>query len=636
MTLESLQAFKTWLFTEPGTKKIVSKHGVESAHGKHPWWQVMCLTGVDYFSTLGYQPGIAFLAGGILSPFATLTIVLLTLLGALPIYKEVAIQSPNGQGSILILEKLFPGWQSKLCVLVLLGFTATDFIITITLSAADATAHVLENPFAPEWIKHRIVLTLLIVGALGLLFLKGFKEAIFIALIVVSSYLFLNGIVCARSLYELSQHPVILKDYFVHLMDVYKNNFFLIFGTSALLFPKLALGLSGFETGVAVMPLVEGENHEKHIKNSHKLLISAALIMSVFLILSSIATTLLIEPEKFLPGEEANGRALAYLAHRYMGDLFGTIYDSVTIAILGLAGASAMAGLLTLFPRYLPIYGMAPEWMKSTRPLVLFFSAVCFLVTLIFRADVDLQAGAYATGVLVLMTSASIAVTISMKKARRIWKFFACALISIVFIYTTVLNVFERPEGIRISFCFIGLIILMSMLSRLFRATELRINSITLDESAMQIIREDKDQIIRFIANRPREGTEEEYDKKQRSARKRHNLSKEEEMIFIEIESSDPSQFDVPLEITAARVGKHKILRAKSPAIANAIAALLLHIQQLTNKLPHAYFGWTEGSPLGCSFRYLFWGEGDVAPMTREILRRKISDDSDRPFVHVG
>ena len=622
----------------------------------------MCLTGVDYFSTLGYQPGIAFLAAGALSPVATLILVLLTLLGALPIYSRVAEESPHGEGSISMLEHLLSRWKGKLFVLVLLGFVATDFIITITLSAADATAHIIENPFTPQLLKHQVGITLVLVALLGGIFLRGFKEAIGIAVILVGVYLLLNLIVVGFGLYQLLSHPHYFPEWkqaLIHHPRVH-GNMWLIVGVSLILFPKLALGLSGFETGVAVMPLVKGDEDltdadwedihstrtgrapiprthrllEGRIRNTRKLLRTAALIMSVFLITSSLVTTMMIPAEKFQEGGEANGRALAYLAHHFFGDIFGTVYDLSTIGILWFAGASAMAGLLNIVPRYLPRYGMAPQWAKATRPLALVFTLIAIAVTLIFNADVDAQGGAYATGVLVLMTSAAIAVTLAKRKRGQNWIPFL--LIAIVFAYTTIQNIHERPEGIKIASFFILAIVLASLFSRVWRSTELRVERIELDDQAREFVRQAAKGTVRIIANRLDTGDAREYEIKEREKRTDNHIPPGEPILFFEVTPGDASEFSGVLQVHGEKVDGYKVLRAVSPAVPNAIAAFLLFLRNETGKLPHVYFGWSEGNPLSYLLKYIAFGEGDTAPVTHEVLRQAEKDPERRPIVHVG
>ena len=599
----------------------------------------MCLTGVDYFSTLGYQPGIAYLAAGGLAPVATLVLVLLTIFGALPMYRRIAELSPHGQGSIQVLENVLPRWRGKTLVLVLLGFAATAFIITITLSAADATAHVIENPLVPEWMHHPIVLTILLLAALGAIFLLGFREAVGVAIPIVIVYIVLNIIVIGWGLQYLLQHPEVLPSWRAALFAQHTSIPMMILA-ALLVFPKLALGLSGFETGVAVMPLVRGDVTDTEerplgrIRNTKKLLTVAALIMSVLLVGSSVITSMLIPPEEFREGGQAYGRALAYLAHTHLGGVFGTIYDISTVAILWFAGASAMVGLLNLVPRYLPRYGMAPEWAKATRPLVILFTAISFIVTVLFKADVISQGGAYATGVLALMGSAALAVTLVGWRDGR-WSI-GYFVLTVVFLYTIVVNIYERPEGLKIAAIFIVTIIGTSLISRVMRSTELRVQGIEADEKAQQFLRAAVGTAVRIIANRPDRGDAAEYEHKLREASESHHLPPDERVLFLEVRPGDVSEFSHRLKVEGAEVAGHQVLRCTSPAIPNAIAALLLFCRDETGKIPHAYFGWTEGNPIAYLLKFLAFGEGDTAPVTREVLRQAEPDPLRRPRIHVG
>ncbi|MGP4006647.1 amino acid transporter [Streptomyces sp. 4N124] len=610
--------------------------------GQH-WFRVMCLTGVDYFSTLGYQPGIAALAAGLLSPIATIILVIVTLAGALPVYRRVAEESPHGQGSIAMLERLLTFWKGKLFVLTLLGFAATDFLITITLSAADASTHLVENPHLHSALHdQQMLITLVLVALLGAVFLKGFLEAIGVAVALVGLYLALNVVVVIVGLWHIITEGHVVTDWSSALTAEHGNVFVMI-GMALIVFPKLALGLSGFETGVAVMPHVKGdpgeteEDPKGRIRGTKKLLTAAALIMSCFLICTSFITTLLIPEKDFEEGGPANGRALAFLAHDYLGGAFGTVYDVSTIAILWFAGASAMAGLLNLMPRYLPRYGMAPHWARAVRPMVIVFTLVGFLVTWIFDADVDAQGGAYATGVLVLISSAAIAVTIAARKAgQRNWTI-GFAVISAVFLYTTVVNVIERPDGVKIGACFIAGIIILSLASRLARAFELRVTSVTMDDMAERFVRDIASRKIRFIANEPDARDIAEYRDKIEQIRQDNDVPEQEDFVFVEVTVTDPSEFESGLTVRGEVMHhRYRVLSLESSSVSNALAALLLHVRDTTGCIPHIYFEWTEGNPFANFLRFFLFGQGEVAPVTREVLREAEPDRARRPRVHTG
>jgi hypothetical protein len=606
---------------------------LEVAEHTDAWWKVMCLTGVDYFSTLGYQPGIAFLAAGLLGPIATVILVLLTLFGALPVYRRVALESPHGQGSIAMLERLLPFWRGKFFVLALLGFALTDFIITITLSAADAAAHVVENPHVPAFLHDgQMVITLTLIALLGAVFLKGFSEAIGLAVWLVGVYLALNLVVIGVGAWHIVTDWSLVGDW-TSALHTQHGSVLAMIGLSVLVFPQLALGMSGFETGVAVMGHVKGAPGDTEakptgrIRNTRKLLTTAAVTMSVYL----------IAKQEFEPGGGAYGRALAYLAHLYLGDVFGSVYDASTIAILWFAGASAMAGMLNLIPRYLPRYGMAPEWAGAVRPLVIVLTLTGFLITWIFDADVNAQGGAYATGVLVLMTSAGVAVTLAARRAGQKKLTVAYALVTAVLAYTLADNVHTRPDGVKIGACFIAAIVIVSLASRMWRAFELRTTEITYDARAEMFVRDCARRSIRLVANEPDARDREEYVAKVRQIVDDNDLRESGDIIFVEVTVKDYSDFESRIDVHGEVLhGEFRVLTVEASTVPNALASVLLDIRDRTGLRPHIYFEWTEGNPLLNLVRFLLFGVGEVAPVTREVLRRAEPDPARRPHIHAG
>ena len=656
-----------------------------SSGGHHYAWPlIMCLCGVDYFSTLGYQPSIAFEGAGLLSPVATFILVMVTLLGALPIYFFVAGKTPDGVGSVGMIEKLFRGWAGKIVVLVLIGFAATDFVVTKTLSAADAAAHLIGNPLfvqhAPAWMQGQIIVTMFLLVLLAALFIKGYDEVVGVATVLVAAYLALSSLVIGAGLYQLWAEPLMLQQWWQAVMDgkyhiahppVSGTGIWVAIALSALIFPKLALGMSGFETGVLHIHLVKGtaedpSNEQRRITNTRKLLIAAAMMMSMFLVGSAFVTGTgtLIPVHEFHSekddmghvmtddaGRELKGRAvdraLAYLAHGespvplcpIFGPIFGTIYDISTILILWFAGASAMAGLLNMVPRYLPHYGMAPEWAAAYRPLVFAFLGINLTVTLIFRADVAAQGGAYATGVLVLMTSACVGSLVHVWRAglrsiqdRAVLTYFG--LVTLVFVYTTATNIWERPDGVKIASCFIVVTLVIASVSRYRRAFEIRFDGFRFDEPTDEMLWVDmvESGMPILVPHRP---SNRSLSEKAREIRANHRLLEDMPIVFIEVERGDTSEFLNRPRLSILQEQDLLIIRVSdATSISHTIVVIARELSRNCPSRTEVLFGWSEGSPLDLAVGFVLFGEGNVPTMVRELLRK--NPEQNRPRVAVA
>ncbi len=633
-----------------------------SQHHQSPWYATLWLTGVDYFSSLGYAPGLAVMAAGYVAPLATLLLVVVTFASALPVFAMVAKHSSDGGGSIKMMERLTVrwgriGWLGKSLVLALLGFAMTDFVITITLSAADATHHVLENPLLADHVpKNPVWLTAALIGGLCLVFLKGFKEAIGIAVVIALPYMILNAIIIGMGLQRAWDHPEMWQAWVAKVShfdsDILRTQLLkmstegagpvahlsgggwpVLLAVSLVVFPKLALGLSGFETGVSVMPHISSPDVASRVRNTRKMLLAAALIMCVELLGANLVATIVIPENEFFvaqanqPAGKAAGRALAYLAHELLGAGFGTVYDLFTVAILWFAGASAMAGLLNVLPRYLPRFGMSPTWIEFRRPLVLVVTGVCFLVNYAFSANVEAQGGAYATGVLVLMASGSFTVMLAewASVARRV--FFACTLA--IFGYVLIVNTVERPDGLKIATLFILGVVSASVWSRWQRASELRVCGIRFEDPTSEAMWKDL-AIGNDVVIIPLRSITPEARRKTEAKNLQHGRNGGVRYAFLHVNLlEDTSQFDSPIRIAVSRDEQDYVIEiSNAVALANAIAFVALSL-----KAKEVVIGLLDnGTPVLNAMMYLIFGTGEVGYGVRAIFVRIREESVKRQF----
>jgi len=679
---------------------MTDKPPVPQSRDQCHWLWVLCLIGLDYFSTLGYQPSIAFHAAGLIAPLATVVVVLVTLLAALPVYTHVAGQSPNGQGSIGLLERLVPGWTGKFLVLILLGFATMNIIFTRTFSAADAAVHLLENPTpawqrtldslsaAKEdarpvlanplweriwdyWDKQMIATLVLLVLSFGFWWVvrRGFtRQAVRVSVGVVGVYLALNAVIIGSGLVYLAAHSHLLQTWYTDVMagrwqmagaPETAQHAGTIIWKCLLLFPPMALGLSGFEVSMVAMPLVKGDPGDDparphgRIRNTRKLLRTAALIMSVYLLGSALVATLLIPPGAF--GGTANDRALAYLApgrpitgggsadqmNPLFGLAFGTLYDLSTIVILGLAGAAVTIALQNLVPPYLQRLGMELRWATAIGAIVHIFNIVKVVVTVLFHASVSGQRGAYATSVLMLFASASTAAAVERRRSQREghhrrprapWTYLLAAAL---FLTTAGAVMVTRPEGFQFVLWSILAILVVSMISRLIRTTELRCEGFAFVDEQSRFLWQSLI-YLDFPVLVPHHPGHRSLERKDREIRRRHRLGPEIPIVFLEAELGDPSEFfQLPLVEVKQHDGKFTVRITRCTSIPHAIAVAALELSK-GGPPPEIHFGWSDDRPFVANLNFVLFGQGNIPWMVRELIRMAEPQPEKQPRVFIG
>jgi hypothetical protein len=674
------------------SEKPASPHAARS----YSLWLVLALVGLDYFSTLAYLPSIAVEAAERMAPLAALGVVAVTLFAALPVYLYVVGRSPHGQGATGLLERRVHGWIGKGLILILLGFVATDFVITRTLSVADAAKHITHNAYWQanvdqvlqqkeslraalptilqgqffEFWTEQLVLTVLLslLGfALYAFLFRGINRPfLLLAGAVVLLYLGLTGLIVGSGLTYLAQYPDRLDSWWETVQSgagVERLSGWELMAPLALMalvtFPQMALGLSGFELSMTSAPLVRGSERDDpalprtRIRKTRFLLVIAALIMAVFLIGSVLVVTLLVPPDTVTTGA-ARHRALAYLAHGgeftnaakaetlspLFGDLFGTVYDLSTVLILCLAGASVTVGIRDLVPPFLARYGMELQWAHKIGVILHLFNVVILIVILAFRASVSAQQWAYASSVLALLTGASVAAGLDLSaRWRGSWLrlVFLLPFLAITGLFLTLggLTLLINPSGLAIAMIFVAVLVVTGLISRYVRSTELRFEGF---EFANDQTRKRWEEICRLdfqvlVPHKPGHTSLAEAEK---AIRRRHRLGADVPIIFIEAEVGDPSDFyQKPLMLIVHDSGTEVVKVLRCASIAHVLAAIGLQFREV-GQPPEIHFGWSDESPVAANLHFLFLGQGNIPWMVHALLRKAERDPARRPRVIIG
>jgi hypothetical protein len=399
-------------------------------------------------------------------------------------------------------------------------------------------------------------------------------------------------------------------------------------------------------------------------------LVTAALLMSVFLLGSVLVTNLLIPEREFAlgapsasesvplalgaPEGKASNRALAYLAHGgrlstgedslgpLFGEVFGTIYDITTILILTLAGTSVMTALGVLLPQFLLRFGMttlgrAYRWGL----LLILFGLVNLAVTLYFRASVTDQRGAYATAVLVLFATAGSVTALDRARQREragnrmVWLLNYFTWIAVLFLASTVAVIVRGPSGLLIGGAFIVVLFLTSVLSRALRVNELRTLSFKFKDEHSKFLW-DSLRLADFPVLVPHRPGRNPRDLKEKQIREHHQLNPDAEVVFLETEIGDASDFTQDPLIEVFQEGRRFVIRAsRCVSVAHAIAAIALEMSR-HSKPPGLHFGWPDMDLMIASWSYLAFGEGNVPWRVRELIQLAEPDPAKRPRVIIG